>query len=62
MCLATVADSQGRTTLEKLAPSETQLFSGNLVGVIQAMKCRREVQGGFGEPSLLLPQRPSALS
>lgn len=47
LCLQTVRDSQCRAQVEKLPPSETKLFNGDLEAVIAAIKNRREVQGAF---------------
>ena len=56
ICLNTVSDNQGRAALEKLPPSDTALFSGDLDSVVNAIKNRREVRGAFKAPNQSLPR------
>ena len=56
ICLNTVSDNQGRAALEKLPPSDTALFSGDLDSVVNAIKNRREVRGAFKAPNQSFPR------
>ena len=47
LCLLTLSGSQGRATTEKLPPSPTQLFDGNIDAVLQTIKHRYEAGGAF---------------
>ena len=53
LCLNTMLDTQGRAAIERLPPSTTQLFSGDMEGILQAVKNRREMRSAFR------PQRSS---
>ena len=47
LCLQTMADAQGRAMLEKLPPSPTHLFDGDIDALLQTIKHRFDARGAF---------------
>lgn len=47
LCLDTVVDLQARADIDKISPSHTSLFDGDIDAVVQTLRHRREAGGAF---------------
>ena len=47
LCLNTVADQQGRTVIDRVLPSSTALFDGDINAIVNTIKQRHDAGGAF---------------